>query len=564
MTDKLTDESTELVSQEECVEKITDIDAIEETGQCEAGDLEPPSSSEHSTTSSDVMRLVTSARSLLCISTSQDSLQDLSQSERGPEEDECGAQDVEQMAPSSSVIPKLVSTELVPQLSNESTCECFRSISTKSSLITSRNHSPTKSDYASLQSENSSNNPPSLTVCPSKPESPDLSQNREIATESKNTIKPQSDGSVCPCSIQTTPTDPTLTLSKSFVSPQCPRSPTHHFEDFTREDFSRNSTVAGLPELLSVSPGSYGQESGSGSFKKGKIGLSFFRQKPNQSSGQVKSVQMKELKRMIRAGKPSFEQIHNWRHSFETLLNDRFGLALFKDFLSTEFSDENIEFWIACQEYKQITNPKKLAMRAQKIFEEFIAVQANREVNLDSKTRLQTEADLANPTIHTLDNAQKRIQALMEKDSYRRFLRSEIYLTLYAEAREVAKATAASALAASLQDASSELDGAVLNLINSTSCNSPFSFLSSLGTAFNASQGTGLNFPGVAAAAATAEAGMNSIQDLQLLGLSTSRHMRNSRALANTAQSSSRKARLNMAATAGESAETNVPSDTNE
>ncbi|CAL8093987.1 unnamed protein product [Calicophoron daubneyi] len=266
-----------------------------------------------------------------------------------------------------------------------------------------------------------------------------------------------------------------------------------------------------------------------GSSKKGKIGLAFLKPKTMVSS-QMKSTQMKELKRMIRAGKPSFEQIHSWRNSFEMLLKDRFGLALFKDFLSTEFSDENIEFWIACQEYKQITQPKKLAAKAQRIFDEFIAVQANREVNLDSKTRLETEADLANPTVHTLDNAQKRIQALMEKDSYRRFLRSDVYLTLYSEAREVAKAAASSALAASLQDASDELDGAILHLVNATPSNSPFSFLSNLGTTFNSSVGTGLNLPGVAAAAAKAEAGMNSIQDLQLLGLSTSRHMRNARA----------------------------------
>ncbi|TPP59543.1 Regulator of G protein signaling 3 [Fasciola gigantica] len=269
----------------------------------------------------------------------------------------------------------------------------------------------------------------------------------------------------------------------------------------------------------------YGSTSGPSSTKRTKIGIPFFRPKPS-SPNQSKSVQMKELKRMIRAGKPSYEQIHSWGHSFEALLNDRFGLALFKDFLSTEFSDENIAFWIACQEYKQITNPKKLAARAQRIYAEFIAVQANREVNLDSKTRLQTEAGLANPNIQTLDNAQKRIQALMEKDSYRRFIRSEVYLTLYTEAREVAKAAAASALAASLQEASDELDGAVLHLVNTASSNSPFSFLSNLGSGFASTPGPGLHLPGVAAAAASAEAGMNNVQDLQLLGLSTSRHMR--------------------------------------
>ncbi|OON18570.1 regulator of G protein signaling domain protein, partial [Opisthorchis viverrini] len=289
-----------------------------------------------------------------------------------------------------------------------------------------------------------------------------------------------------------------------------PRRQTEHFKSSsTTGDYQVSSrvcekeSVAALPDFLP-----YSQRT-QGSMKRSKIGIPFFRQKPTPSA-QYKAVQMKELKRMIRA----------------------VGLALFKDFLSTEFSDENIEFWIACQEYKKITNPKKLAARAQQIFDQFVAVQAVREpehVNLDSKTRLETEAEIANPTVHTLDNAQKRIQALMEKDSYRRFLRSEVYLTLYSEAREVAKAVAASALAASLQEASEELEGAVLNLITSSSSTSHFSFLSNLGSNFNASTGTGLHLPGVAAAAASAEAGMNSVQDLQLLGLSTSRHMRNSR-----------------------------------
>ena len=46
---------------------------------------------------------------------------------------------------------------------------------------------------------------------------------------------------------------------------------------------------------------------------------------------------------------------------------------------------------------------------------------------MDSKTRQQTEIDIRNPNPHTFDQAQKRIQALMEKDSYQRFLRSELY-----------------------------------------------------------------------------------------------------------------------------------------
>ncbi|VDP34719.1 unnamed protein product [Schistosoma mattheei] len=141
------------------------------------------------------------------------------------------------------------------------------------------------------------------------------------------------------------------------------------------DGLSRNSFSPS--DFMSTSP-RHSTAIGSIGGKKNKIGFQFFRPKTSIQPG-AKLVQVKELKRMIRAGKPSYEQIHNWGHSFEALLNDKYGLALFKDFLSTEFSDENIEFWIACQDYKHTTNPKKLAIKANQIFTEFIAVQANRE-----------------------------------------------------------------------------------------------------------------------------------------------------------------------------------------
>jgi len=55
------------------------------------------------------------------------------------------------------------------------------------------------------------------------------------------------------------------------------------------------------------------------------------------------------------------------------------GLALFRDFLRSEYSDENLEFWIACEEYRTLKDDRLVA-QAQKIFADFVAIQAPREV----------------------------------------------------------------------------------------------------------------------------------------------------------------------------------------
>lgn len=61
------------------------------------------------------------------------------------------------------------------------------------------------------------------------------------------------------------------------------------------------------------------------------------------------------------------------------------GLAAFRAFLKSEYSEENIDFWISCEEYKEIKSPSKLSPKARKIYEEFISVQATKEVGLGAQ-----------------------------------------------------------------------------------------------------------------------------------------------------------------------------------
>ncbi|MEE6518883.1 hypothetical protein FKM82_030172 [Ascaphus truei] len=106
------------------------------------------------------------------------------------------------------------------------------------------------------------------------------------------------------------------------------------------------------------------------------------------------------------------------------------GLSTFQHFLKSEFSEENVEFWAACEEYRKTKSPAKLGNKAKKIYEEFIQSEAPREVNIDHFTKAVTMKNLVEPSASSFDLAQKKIFALMEKDTLPRFVRSHFYQAL--------------------------------------------------------------------------------------------------------------------------------------
>lgn len=56
------------------------------------------------------------------------------------------------------------------------------------------------------------------------------------------------------------------------------------------------------------------------------------------------------------------------------------GLCAFTAFLVSEFSEENITFYFACEDYRNTKSHAKLPTKAQKIYDEFICSDAPREV----------------------------------------------------------------------------------------------------------------------------------------------------------------------------------------
>ncbi|KAM8875206.1 regulator of G-protein signaling 5-like isoform 3-T3 [Spinachia spinachia] len=69
-----------------------------------------------------------------------------------------------------------------------------------------------------------------------------------------------------------------------------------------------------------------------------------------------------------------------WGESLEHLLQSKTGQLLFEDFLRTEYSEENLLFWLACEDYKTITSQAEMRVAAKNIYEEFVQVDAPRQV----------------------------------------------------------------------------------------------------------------------------------------------------------------------------------------
>ncbi|XP_059915829.1 regulator of G-protein signaling 18 isoform X1 [Gadus macrocephalus] len=126
----------------------------------------------------------------------------------------------------------------------------------------------------------------------------------------------------------------------------------------------------------------------------------------------------------------SVETALRWSQSFEELLSCSDGVETFSQFLRTEFSEENIEFWLACEDYKTVDSDTKRLSRAKQIYTIFIQSEAPKEVNIDHATRTAIQSAMTQPTQHCFQAAQRTVFSLMKKDCYPRFLTSALYLRL--------------------------------------------------------------------------------------------------------------------------------------
>ena len=53
---------------------------------------------------------------------------------------------------------------------------------------------------------------------------------------------------------------------------------------------------------------------------------------------------------------------------------------MFREFLRCEYSEENILFWMACEDLKKETSPEKVEEKARMIYEDYVSILSPREV----------------------------------------------------------------------------------------------------------------------------------------------------------------------------------------
>ncbi|XP_011929206.1 PREDICTED: regulator of G-protein signaling 20 isoform X5 [Cercocebus atys] len=127
---------------------------------------------------------------------------------------------------------------------------------------------------------------------------------------------------------------------------------------------------------------------------------------------------------------PTLEEVNAWAQSFDKLMVTPAGRNAFREFLRTEFSEENMLFWMACEELKKEANKNIIEEKARIIYEDYISILSPKEVSLDSRVREVINRNMVEPSQHIFDDAQLQIYTLMHRDSYPRFMNSAVYKDL--------------------------------------------------------------------------------------------------------------------------------------
>jgi len=124
----------------------------------------------------------------------------------------------------------------------------------------------------------------------------------------------------------------------------------------------------------------------------------------------------------------------------QKILEDSELARVFWEHLHELYSNENLSFWMAVEEYKKLQeSSERQREKCQEIFKKYFDKDSIYEVNIDADLRRELEQSIENPDANTFNKAQKAVWMLMAMDSYPRFINSELYKNYVAAHEKGAK-----------------------------------------------------------------------------------------------------------------------------
>nr|XP_026691399.1 regulator of G-protein signaling egl-10-like isoform X1 [Ciona intestinalis] len=129
----------------------------------------------------------------------------------------------------------------------------------------------------------------------------------------------------------------------------------------------------------------------------------------------------------------------SWALSFEMLIQSDLGQQYFEEHLKKEFSDENLNFYCEVM-YLKCSKEKEVDQLIKAIFNDYISPNGSTPVNIDTQVVKHVKQELKQAkSRYIFDAALDHIYTLMRKDSYKRFLTSNIYKDAVANAKHPCK-----------------------------------------------------------------------------------------------------------------------------
>lgn len=141
-----------------------------------------------------------------------------------------------------------------------------------------------------------------------------------------------------------------------------------------------------------------------------------------------------------------------WSKHFRYLLDSEQGVQNFRKFLKTIVAQENIDFWVDCTALRNLEGDStRLAQACEGIYKKYVATGASKAININGIQRATIDSFMQkrNFTEHTFGVAQKEIYFLMKRDSYPKYLDSEVYakmLRSWSPVKQIKRAQRASTL----------------------------------------------------------------------------------------------------------------------